>query len=146
MSDFLETVREAFKNLLDRDLLRIESSATDNQAFGNAVVLLAGQNLRLRVIRDRGETFAEAASGSDPDDWFPLQRVVRAVGIIDPPQEGLLAPQEAASIVEEYLEELETGFAPADIERTRWRLAELERFAMKRLTDRSKPPNEPNDR
>ncbi len=138
MSDFLKTVTDAFKNLLDRGLLNVESSSYDEKAFGNAVVVLAGGNLRVRVTRDRSETLADAASRQEPNNWFPLQRVVRAVGVSSPPPEGLLTPEQAAAIVEQYLADLEKGLGNGQLNQTKKVLAELERFALKRLMDRAK--------
>lgn len=138
MSDFLQTVTEAFKGLIERQLLKVESSSYDAQAFGNALVTLAGRDLRVRVVRDRGETLAEAASRLEPENWFPLQRVVRAVGVRSPPAEGLLAPEQAAAIVEQHLTDLETGLGSAQFQRTKTTLADTERFALKRIVDRAK--------
>lgn len=138
MSDFLHMVTEAFKGLLSRGSLSAESSSYDAQAFGNAVVVFAGRNLRVRVVRDRGETLAEAASSLDPDNWFPLQRVVRAVGVASAPAEGLLAPEQAAAIVEQHLTDLETGLGSGQFQRTKTALADMERFALKRIVDRAK--------
>jgi hypothetical protein len=138
MQDFRQVVTEAFKSLLERGLLQVESSDYDPQAFGNAVVVLMGQNLRVRMVRDRGETFALAASKLDPDNWFPLQRVIHAVGVSDPPPEGLLGPDEAASIVERYVAELEKGLDSGNVSQTKKRLAELGRFAFKRMMDQAK--------
>jgi hypothetical protein len=136
MSDFLKTVTEAFKDLLTRGLLNVESSNYDAQAFGNAVVVLVGRNLRFRMIRDRGETLADVASRLDPDNWFPLQRVIRAVGASSPPAEGLLTPEQAAEIVGRYLTDLEDGLGKDQVDQTRTVLADLERFALKRILDR----------
>jgi hypothetical protein len=136
MADFLRAVTEAFKNLLTRGLLSVESSIYDEQAFGNAVVVLAGRSLRIRVIRDRGEVFADAASSLYPDDWFPLQRVIRAVGVSSPPPEGLLTPEQAADVVERYFADLESGLGSNHIKQTRTALAEVGRFELKqRLRD-----------
>ena len=138
MSDFLQSVTEAFKSLLSSGFLSVESSGYDAQAFGNAIVVLAGQNFRIRMVRDRSDVLADAASRLSPDDWFPLQRVVRAVGGSSPPAEGLLTPQQAAEIVERYFTDLDRGLGSGHIDRTRTTLAELERFALKRLMDRVK--------
>lgn len=138
MSDFLESVMEAFKSLLRRGLLNVENSGYDAQEFGNAFVILAGQNFRVRMLRDRGEVFAEAASGLQPNDWFPLQRVVRAAGGASPPAEGLLTPKQAAEIVEQHFDELDRSLGKDQVDYTRTLLAQLERFALKRLTDRVK--------
>lgn len=135
MSDFLQAVTEAFESLLTRGLLNIESSDYDAQAFGNAVVILTGRNLRIRVIRDRGEILADAASSGYPDDWFPLERVVNAVGVPSPPPEGLITLEQAAEIVERYFTDLDSGFGSSRIDHTKTVLAELERFALKRFMD-----------
>lgn len=137
MSDFLQAVTEAFRGLLDQGLLSVESSKYDDQAFGNAVVVLAGTNLRVRLLRDRGDVFAEAASALDPDNWYPLQRAIRAVGTSSPP-EGLLTPVDAAKLVERHLKDLEKGLGSTCIDQTKTALADLERFATKRFMDRAK--------
>lgn len=137
MSHFVESVLEAFRPLLSRELFSVESSMHDPEVFGNAVVVLAGDNLRLRLVLDRGDTFAEAAGRSDPENWFPLQRMIRAVGAKSPPAEGLLTPNEAAEIVDRHYEALDTGLRDSDFDRTKRALAEMECLATKRLIDRT---------
>lgn len=92
------------------------------------------------MIRDRGEVFADADSSLYPDDWFTLQQVVRAVGVSSPPPEGLLTPEQAAEIVERYLDDLDSGLGSSRIEQTKKELADLERLAIKRLVDGAKGP------
>ena len=70
-SDFYQDVLEAFRGLLDRSGLRVESSTYSAKYFGNASVLLAAPEFRLKLERDRGESDAEIASSQDPEDWFP---------------------------------------------------------------------------
>ena len=81
---------------------------------------------------------ALTASRLHPESWFPLQRVIRALGVIAPPPEGLLTPRQAAAIVEQHFTELDGDFGRRFTDRTRTTLVELERFAMKRLIDRAK--------
>lgn len=138
MSDFLQTVTDAFKSLLSRGLLNVEFSGDDAEAFGNAVVVLAGRNVRIRLVRDRGDVVAQAASASDPNNWFPLQRVIRAVNASFSTHEGLLTPAEAAGLVERSFTDLDSGLGAACIDQTKAILAELERFAMKRVMDHAK--------
>jgi hypothetical protein len=133
MSTFLESVIEAFADLVDRGLLSVESKVSDPQAFGNAVVVLAGESFRLRLVLDRGDTFAQVASRFDPEDWFPLQRVIRAVGVSSPPAEGLLTPAETAKLVYRHYNALETGLQLPRLECTKRTLTELECLATKRL-------------
>ncbi|MGQ0430296.1 MAG: hypothetical protein ACT4UQ_10210 [Gammaproteobacteria bacterium] len=136
MSDFLQQVTAAFAPAIAGGQLGIESSAYDEQAFGNALVVLAGANLRVRVIRDRDETFADVASRLDPENWFPLQRAIRAVGISSAPPEGLLPPATAAQLVERYFQDLNAGFAQERWGNTKCELEALGRAAKERMMAR----------
>jgi hypothetical protein len=133
MSKFTVAVTDAFRTLLRRGLLSIESSAEDPFAFGNAVVLLTGPNLRLRLVLDRGDTFAEAASQLEPENWFPLQRVIQAVGVYPAPPEGLLTPQQVADLIDRHFVDLDAGLGRTHVDNTKRRLADLECAATKRL-------------
>jgi len=118
-SDFLVRVTSAFNNLLVRGALKLESSLYDPKAFGNAAVTLVGKNFRVRLIRDRADLIARIASAADAEDWFPLAWVLSAIGVPLPPPAGLLAPEQAAELVERYLNDLERGFDQSHIEQTR---------------------------
>lgn len=141
MSDFLDTVTGAFRELIDRRLLTVVSDQYDESAFGNAEVILSGGNVLIRLVRDRGDVFADATSTAFPDDWTPLERVLAAVGVSAPP-EGLLTPAQAASLVEQHFLPLDTALSEARVSETRTRLAEIKRFktteAMHRLRGEKK--------
>ena len=137
-SDFLVRVTSAFNNLLVRGALKLESSLYDPKAFGNAAVTLVGKNFKIRLIRDRGDMIADAASAADPENWFPLERVLSAIGISPAPLEGLLPPEQAAELVESYLNDLERDFDQSHIEQTRRALRQIKRFALKRLLDKAR--------
>lgn len=136
MSDFLPAVVHAFQSLLDKGLLKVECSVYDREAFGNAAVVLSGRNLRIRMIRDRGQVFAEAASSSFPTDWFPLQMVLRAVSVTLPMPAGLLTSDEAAQLVEQSFSQLDNGLANDRVAQTRAKLAEIERVSTRKVTER----------
>ncbi len=138
MSDFLQMVTDAFSSMIDRGQLAVESSQYDEQAFGNALVVLAGDNLRIRIIRDRDEVFADAASRWEPENWSPLQRVIRAVGATSAPLDGLLSPAQAAELVDRHVLALNKALATDELERTKGKLAELEQQALKRMKARVK--------
>jgi hypothetical protein len=136
MSDFLRTVTDAFSSLISRGQLTVESSRYDAQAFGNALVVLVGGNLRIRIIRDRDESFADAASRWEPEDWSPLQRMIRAAAVASAPPEGLLSPAQAASLVDHHFPALDRALAADELERTKARLADLEQQALRRMKAR----------
>lgn len=139
MSDFLRAVTIAFHRIIDGGLLAIESDQYDEKAFGNAVVVLTGGNVRIRLVRDRGDVFADATSASFPDDWAPLERILMAVGAPQVRPEGLLTPDEAANLVEQHFSVLDAGLSGDRLNETRTRLAELKLFktaeAMRRLKE-----------
>jgi hypothetical protein len=140
MSDFLEATSKAFQDLLSYGDIRIESDHYDSQAFGNAVVVMAGRGFQLRLQRDRGDVSADVAASTTPEDWTPLERALTAVGAPHAPEEGLLTPAEAADLVRANLALLESGFSAARIDETRRKLEELRRWrlasAMRRLRQR----------
>lgn len=136
MSDFLEAVRSAFAVAIGSGQLAIESSVHDAEAFGNAAVVLTGGNVRIRVIRDRDETFADAASRLDPGNWYPLQRVIRAVGGSSPPPEGLLSPGDAATLIESHFADLDRGLSSGELDQTRKTLQQLGEQARARFLKR----------
>jgi hypothetical protein len=50
----------------------------------------------------------------------------------------LLTPEQAAAIVEQHLTALETGLGSTQFQRTKASLADLDRFALKRIVDRAR--------
>lgn len=109
-SPFLKDIRSAFDGLLQRGVLTIRSSVFDEEAFGNAEVVLASQSFDLRLVRDRGNVFADVRSLVSPE-WRPLERVLRAVGVAGAPSEGLLSVEQAAKLIEGQISVLESRFA-----------------------------------
>ena len=61
---------------------RVLSSTYDAKAFGNAVVELAGDHLRIRVVRDRSQLLVDL-SPPHRFDWFDLHIVLHFVGADD---------------------------------------------------------------
>jgi hypothetical protein len=138
MSDFLDAVTNAFSTLIDSGQLRVEASSYDAQAFGNAMVILASNEFRIRVVRDRDDVFADAASRLEPEEWYPLERAIRAAGVPSAPPESLLSPAQAAGLVERYYSVLARGFAAEEFDRTKRQLALLEQQAHERTLERLK--------
>jgi len=125
MSAFSRSVKKAFDGLIRRNVLSVVDDRYYSSEFGNAVVVLVGRNIRLRLIRDRGDISADAASAHTPDDWAPLERVLKAAGGMGIPDEGLLPVTEAARLVEQHFAVLDEALGHSRIEETKKRLAEL---------------------
>ena len=134
-SPFLTEVRSAFDGPLQRGVLTLRSSAYDEEAFGNAEVVLAGQNFQVRLVRDRGDVFADVRSSVSPE-WRPLERVLRAVGVAGVPPEGLLSVEQAAKLIERHFSALESGFAPGSSAETQRMLRMLDADAVKKAEER----------
>jgi hypothetical protein len=136
VSEFFHEVEQAFQDLIAKSALVLESSRYEPESFGNAMVVLAGRNIRIRLVRDRGQAFAQAASNLHPEDWSPLQRVLEAVGVSSARPEGLLTPAQAAQMVEQHFDALDVGLGCSEIRKTRAKLAQLERIAADRFLER----------
>jgi hypothetical protein len=110
--------------------LKVAETQFHPESFGNALVVLDGRNVRLRFLRDRGETFLEVSARDEGSQWHAAQRALRAVtGAADVP-EGPLGLDDAADFLERNLEILEEGFATAVYSRTAERLRFLDNQAV----------------
>jgi hypothetical protein len=58
---------------------RIVDDLYDTRAFGNCLVTLESETLRLRFHKDRGIGYAELASQTDPEYWFDLALLLRPI-------------------------------------------------------------------
>jgi hypothetical protein len=50
------------------------------QHFGSGWVLFARDDVRLRIVNDRGQWFVEIGSSADPEEWFDARLVLAEVG------------------------------------------------------------------
>jgi hypothetical protein len=107
---------------------RIIESSYSAESFGNADIGLEGEDLRVRVTRDRGQYFV-ALSPRWTDDWFDEHTVLQPVGAADSAQKLVelewTSMLPAASAIETNLSEIVAAFR-----RDRW---EASRAAMNQL-------------
>lgn len=134
MNDLKEQVATAFSHLLNDGRLRVEPYGGPTEG-SQPPVLVTGRLLRLTFIEDRGDILVYAGSALEPDEKYPLQRVVHAVGAKGP-EEGLIALVDAATLVENSLERLEVGLDQDQLAETKSRLEELWKFSERRWMDR----------
>lgn len=59
--------------LFDELGFRMVEDRYDPKDFGNALVILESAELRIRIVRDRGQIFTDVASLLEPDRWLPLK-------------------------------------------------------------------------
>lgn len=74
-----EEMLERVPWLLEELGFRIVDERYDPQSFGNSLVTLESDSLRVRFVRDRGQVFADVASPSDPDRWWQLVYVCQLI-------------------------------------------------------------------
>ena len=78
--DFERNVKEAFAFISSSAAPKVVHSYYHEQAFGNALVELEGDNVRVRVTRDRGQIAVDLAPRGCKD-WFIEYVVLQSVGV-----------------------------------------------------------------
>ena len=74
--DYVKNFKSEIAPLVLAGLLRIVEERSDPSHFGDALIVLEGPQVRLRLIADRGQFFADVASGATPPRWLPLRAVL----------------------------------------------------------------------
>ena len=107
---FLDATKRAFAHELETRTLTIVEHKR-YEAFGEEVVVFEGPGLRLKVRRERGQTYALIAALRESEEWHRLQAVLSAVTSSDVP--GAVEPvgwelsvTEAASLYRQHEPEL----------------------------------------
>jgi hypothetical protein len=80
--EFEETAVRAFGFIASNAKPKVTRSDYDAEQFGDAVVELEGDKLKVRVVRDRGQVMADLAPLGCPD-WFDEDVVLQSVGVAD---------------------------------------------------------------
>ena len=95
-----EEIRPFFSALLDEHGFRLVSESYEPASFGNGLIVLQSEDLRLRFVRDRGQVFADVGpSGQTGEHWHQLQRVMEFLQRHDSPADASDA-RRAASLDE----------------------------------------------
>src|SRR5688500_12945478 len=115
---FSVEVSDAFRDLLESDWIRWDSSEHDAAYFGNSAVVLHAPTFLLRLVRDRGDTYAEVASLQDPDEWLPLPWVVSVARGDELSLPKLITPMQAAAMLAPNMEGVSRVLAPPEYERS----------------------------
>ena len=141
---FFTRVHEALKQCPRLRAMRVLEDHYDPISFGNAVVVLEGENIRIRFVNDRDEVHVDVSRRIPPENWTIVQRSLRAITRKTGPLDGLLDLEEAADLLESNLEILEEGYASKNLEKTEEQLQWLDAQA-KRHFMRSTEPRKKND-
>lgn len=105
---------------------------TDHQesaAFGNALVTLRSEHLRVRVVRDRGQVLVHFGSATAPDVWVDSQLVSEMLGLGAGggfhDRNTVESLEALGSFLRSFAVELQHLFAPEAFASTRERLKQL---------------------
>jgi hypothetical protein len=79
-TELLKQVQATLPAAVDSLPLRVIEHR-ESDSFGDALVVLQAGELRVRVVRDRGQVFADFGSAADPARWFDSAVVMDAMGL-----------------------------------------------------------------
>lgn len=96
-----EEIKPFFSALLDAHGFRVVSESHEPASFGDGLIVLQSEDLRLRFVRDRGQIFADISpAGQAGDGWHQLQRVKEFLQRHDAPAEDASDARRAAGLDE----------------------------------------------
>jgi hypothetical protein len=107
----------------------VESESSES--FGNALVILEDEDLRLQFVKDRGQLFLDFQPTSNQKEWFSIDIVKQLVtGKIEPSAE---IDSEKVEFLKNQLDEIKRLFSPKNLTGTIKKLKDLERARTKRI-------------
>lgn len=107
----------------------VESESSDS--FGDALVILEDEDLRLQFVKDRGQLFLDFQPISNKKEWFSIDIVKQLVtGNIEPSAE---IDSKKVEFLKNQLDEIKRHFSPKNLKGTIKKLKDLERARAKRL-------------
>ena len=68
-NELLQEVEKAFSRELKDGVLKVVEHQYFPETFGNALVVLEGLGLRIKLMRERSEQYALVVSVRKPEEW-----------------------------------------------------------------------------
>jgi len=138
-TSFRDSVEQCFRPLVHEHGFRVHTAGYDRRDFGNAVVVLESDECSIRVVRDRGQVFVELASAAEPGNWFPLERVIEAIGGSASGLAPAMELEAASSLIEANYSRLAECLGPLRYPETKRELERLGELAKQRFLSRLQP-------
>lgn len=136
MTDLLRLIEtELLPRIAKRGFRVVQSEVTDS--FDNASVILESPELRLRVLRERSQVFADVGPVAEPGTWFDSAVVMDYLGLSadagfhDRDHHKVL--QGIGAFVNAMWDDLRSRFAKEQLDRTKRELEELKEIRAARL-------------
>lgn len=127
-SDLLERVERDFLPNTSMFGFTI-SHHEESEAFGDALVVLQAGDLRIRLVRDRGQVFVDFGSTADLATWFDSSVVFEFLELSDTSswhsRDTSSVLNALQSFIQVFGKELSRKFAPSSFPMTRRNLVEL---------------------
>lgn len=122
MEDFLKKVNEAFAPLLTAHKFVLVEQQTSG-FFGDALAVFQSGDLRLRVVRYRGQVFLDFGPAAEPEAWLDSVFVAEYLDGMGEPEfvdsSGGVRLQALARYVAQNYSLLEELFSPNEFGRTK---------------------------
>ena len=139
----LTECRDALRPFLDRGF-REAAEKYDAQHFGNVLIDLESQDLRLRLTRDRGQYFIDISTPAE-NEWFDTHTVLTFLGASAEADAladaGWPSPHRVAELVNNYFESIVAAFDEQRYAKTTEALHAIERQRAKDRFGYEAPPN-----
>ena len=75
-----DQIKQALSSLVESHGFQVIDETYNPKAFGDAVVGFQSRDFALRVVRDRGQIFADVGPAQTLDEWYDLKRVLEFQG------------------------------------------------------------------
>ena len=126
--DLLSQVRSEFLPLVPSYALEVVHH-DESSSFGDATVILQAGDLRLRIVRERSQLFADLGSAADPGSWFDSTVVMDCLNISSNAglhgRDGAAVLKGLANFLNTFRDELLTTFSRSEFPRTKGALVSV---------------------
>ena len=130
MEEILQYIKKHCSFLYSPHKFQIVESES-SESFGNALIILEDEEMRLQFVRDRGQVFLDFQPTSYNKEWFSIDIVKQLVtGKIEPSAE---IDSEKVEFLKNHLDEIKDLFSQKNLTSTIKKLKDLERARAKRL-------------
>lgn len=130
MEEILQYLKERCFFLYSPNKFQIVETDS-SESFGNALVILEDEDIRLQFVRDRDQLFLDFQPTSYRKEWFSIDIVMQLVtGNIEP---SATMDSKKVEFLNSNLDEIKRLFSPPELENTIKEMKNLERSRAKRL-------------
>lgn len=90
----------------------------EGKSFGDSVTIYTSSDLRLRIVKDKGQEFVEISSQQYPEDWFDMSIIQDWVMKYGDDQKNI-GLEGGFSFLQTHFTEIRNAFQPHMVSKTR---------------------------